>query len=178
MFKSERRTPDDVEVIEPDQAQNGTTRLNVVLRKDPSMLARLRKMQEENEGGFTLIELLVVIIIIGILAAIAIPVFLNQRKKGYDAGIKADLRNAATAEETYLTDYDKYTSDNAALIDEGFKYSSKGDYDGGTQTLTVTLDGTNSGYCITGDSASGKTWLYDSENGGLQPQSVTACSFP
>jgi type IV pilus assembly protein PilA len=132
------------------------------------MLARLRKMQEENEEGFTLIELLVVIIIIGILAAIAIPVFLNQRKKGYDAGIKADLRNAATAEETYLTDYDKYTNVDTDLINEGFKYSSKGDYKDGDQTMTIKLDGTNSGYCITADSASGKTWGYDSEAGGLQ----------
>jgi len=139
------------------------------------MLARIRKMQEENEEGFTLIELLVVIIIIGILAAIAIPVFLNQRKKGYDAGIKADLRNAATAEETYLTDYDAYTGTDTDLIDEGFKYSSKGDYDG-TPALNITLDGTNSGYCITADSASGKTWLYDSEGGGLQAQGAT-CSF-
>ena len=68
------------------------------------MLARLYKAREEREAGFTLIELLVVIIIIGILAAIAIPVFLNQRKKGYDAQAKSDLRNMATAEETYLTD--------------------------------------------------------------------------
>ena len=60
------------------------------------MLARIRKAQENNEG-FTLIELLVVIIIIGILAAIAIPVFLNQRQKGYDAAVKSDLRNMATA---------------------------------------------------------------------------------
>src|SRR3954449_6408743 len=64
------------------------------------MLARIRKAMEEREGGFTLIELLVVIIIIGILAAIAIPVFLNQRKKGWDSQAKSDLRNAATAEET------------------------------------------------------------------------------
>src|SRR5437667_2749577 len=67
-------------------------------------LFRSRTKEYEPESGFTLIELLVVIIIIGILAAIAIPVFLNQRQKGYDAQAKSDLRNAATAEETYLTD--------------------------------------------------------------------------
>jgi type IV pilus assembly protein PilA len=135
------------------------------------MLARLRKAQEEHEGGFTLIELLVVIIIIGILAAIAIPVFLNQRQKGYDAGIKADLRNAATAEETYLTDYNAYTNTTGTattgLILEGFKFSSAGDYSG-TPAMVIKLDGTNKGYCMTANSASGKTWAYDSENGGLQ----------
>ena len=72
------------------------------------MLARIRKSQEEREGGFTLIELLVVIIIIGILAAIAIPVFLNQRNKGYDPAAKSDLRNVANDEETLLTDTNAY----------------------------------------------------------------------
>src|SRR3954454_18752879 len=72
------------------------------------VLARIRKAMEEREEGFTLIELLVVIIIIGILAAIAIPVFLNQRKKGYDSQAKSDLRNFASAEETYFTDAQRY----------------------------------------------------------------------
>src|SRR4051812_16552328 len=78
--------------------------------KGTEMLARIRTAAEEREGGFTLIELLVVIIIIGILAAIAIPVFLNQRQKGYDAQAKSDARNLATLEETYLTDNDNYVA--------------------------------------------------------------------
>jgi type IV pilus assembly protein PilA len=146
------------------------------------MLARLRKTQEENEGGFTLIELLVVIIIIGILAAIAIPVFLRQRQKGYDAGIKADLRNAATAEESYLTDNNVYwagTATNAAagaLNQEGLTLSSAGDYSGGTQQVVAEfVDATgavtaasNVGYCLQAQSASGNWFSYNSALGGLQ----------
>ena len=68
------------------------------------MLSRIRKSMADKDQGFTLIELLVVIIIIGILAAIAIPVFLNQRKKGIDASLKSDLKNAATQIESWATD--------------------------------------------------------------------------
>ena len=68
------------------------------------MLARIRKSAEEKDQGFTLIELLVVIIIIGILAAIAIPVFLNQRQKGYKADMKSVAKNGATAVESFATE--------------------------------------------------------------------------
>ena len=68
------------------------------------MLSSLRKAQEENEGGFTLIELLVVMIIIGILAAIAIPVFLSQRAKAQDTAAKADVSTIGKEVATYYVD--------------------------------------------------------------------------
>jgi type IV pilus assembly protein PilA len=67
------------------------------------MLNNLRR-RAEDEKGFTLIELLVVILIIGILAAIAIPAFLNQRNKAYDSQAKSNIKTAQIAEETFSTD--------------------------------------------------------------------------
>ena len=78
------------------------------------MLQKLRQRANE-EKGFTLIELLVVILIIGILAEIAIPSFLNQKGKANDANAKAVARTAQTAEETYFTDNQTYATTASAL---------------------------------------------------------------
>jgi type IV pilus assembly protein PilA len=119
-----------------------------------------------NEKGFTLVELLVVIAIIGILAAIAIPQFQEYRKRGYDAGARSDLRNAATAEEAYFIDNDKYVScaGSAACVAAlpGLKATS----------ATVALNMTGSTTSFTGTSTasagSGVTYTWNSANGGMQ----------
>jgi prepilin-type N-terminal cleavage/methylation domain-containing protein len=65
--------------------------------------------------GFTLIELLIVVVIIGILASIAIPKFVNTKQKSYVAQMKSDLRNLATAEEAFFYDSAYYTTNLGAL---------------------------------------------------------------
>ena len=100
------------------------------------MLTRLRHRAHGQEG-FTLIELLVVILIIGILAAVAIPAFLNQKGKANDANTKSDVNTAQTAEETYFTDGQAYTANTSDLtnIDEPTL----------TQSLPVNAPGTPEG---------------------------------
>ena len=125
---------------------------------------------ERQEQGFTLIELLVVIIIIGILAAIAIPVFLNQRQKGYDSMAKSDLKNMSSFEEIYLNDFDAYGTVTDIQTHEPTMHVSTG------VTLTVEhLDGLN-GYCLSAAHVGGAlTWYFDSQNGGLQPKGTSGC---
>jgi type IV pilus assembly protein PilA len=135
------------------------------------MLARIRKSAEEKDQGFTLIELLVVIIIIGILAAIAIPVFLNQRQKGYKADMKSVAKNGATAVESWATETNgDYTG--VALADlqaEGFQF------DAATQTVTVTSN--QDTYCINVSDTryTDADFLYDSSVG--KPVEGATCSF-
>ena len=70
-------------------------------------------MRTNNRKGFSLIELLIVVVIIGILAAIAIPKFANTKEKAYLASMKSDLRNMATTQEGYFADNQVYTTGTA-----------------------------------------------------------------
>ena len=126
------------------------------------MLEKLRK--ERGDEGFTLIELLVVIIIIGILAAIAIPVFLNQRQKGWEAAVQSDLRNAATAQETFLTENASYTTNIAALQSMGFKYSDAKNYENNSAVITAAVTG-GLAYCLTATANGGVDFAYSSPDG-------------
>ncbi|WP_082494749.1 type IV pilin protein [Cellulomonas sp. Leaf334] len=122
------------------------------------MIARIRKSMEEKDKGFTLIELLVVMIIIGILAAIAIPVFLNQRKKAQDTAAVSDVSTLGKEIATYYVDAttalaagdvaiasDRYTISYDGTASDIGKVSNGVD----TVTLTPGADDTaTQGWCV------------------------------
>jgi type IV pilus assembly protein PilA len=103
------------------------------------MLRKIRESQQEE--GFTLIELLVVVIIIGILAAIAIPVFLAQRERAWRSASQSDLRNAAVSFETYFTDNGFYDID---ALDSAFGFNA---------TVTVENNAATGETATSGDQA-------------------------
>ena len=145
------------------------------------MLARIRKAMAEKEEGFTLIELLVVMIIIGILAAIAIPVFLSQRQKGYDASVKSDLRTIANELESYNTDQQAYptgtASTAAGITTIGTDPTTVRTSSGNSFYYVLNTAGSAAGsaYCIVGVNSKGtRPWEYVSDLGGLQPSTTFA----
>ena len=137
------------------------------------------------ENGFTLIELLIVVVIIGILAAIAIPQFTNTKQKAFDAAAQSDIRNMMTAQEAY------FFSEQAYAPVSGLAAGDAEDLDGdgtddfqASKNVTVTADTVGNGYRITAKHGSSpNTWCVNSSTsatGGIGQivqlaQGTTSC---
>jgi type IV pilus assembly protein PilA len=147
------------------------------LEEDPTVLNTLRN-RLQGEEGFTLIELLVVILIIGILAAIAIPSFLNQKGKGEDSKAKADARTTQTALETWYTDNQTYVGGTANAGGTGTLQTIEKQVPTGSATTppaqgTVYVGGqSGTDYTITVGSSGGRTFTIQ-KTGGLISRSCT-----
>ncbi len=118
--------------------------------------ARRKGLLDDKEKGFTLIELLVVVIIIGILAAIAIPVYIGVQNNAKDSAVKSDLANIKTAQVAYYTTNNAYTTDLTKLTDSGYKSASIDYTKGGTApTVKLTGSGNTAGFCVAAVSPTG-----------------------
>jgi len=131
----------------------------------------MNRLRLQSQSGFTLIELLVVVAIIGILAAIAIPQFAAYRKRGHEAQVKSDLRNAAVAQEAYFAQKSTYAASSSAWVGGGTP--TVPGFNPTTGVALFSAAGTNT-FLLTATHANcgANVWTFSSGNGQI---SGSAC---
>src|SRR5688500_4100983 len=132
------------------------------------------RVRAQSESGFTLVELLVVMLILGLLAAIAIPAFFNQRDKAKDSDAKEAVRTAQTAVETYATDNNgSYTGVTTAILQN--IEPTLNDVPVNTATgFTVSATGTGDGYSVMAESTTGNRFTITRADTGQSTYTCTA----
>ena len=142
---------------------------------------RLRE-KHRSEEGFTLIELLVVVVIIGILVAIAVPVYLNYRQGAADKSSQSDVRGAISAVEQYYTDNGNTYPASAQTATPGASITLAAQSGGTAQTITVSagttlklvVSGSNYAICAINAGGAPKYWVYTNRTGGSVNASTQA----